>query len=94
MLALLDLHRQGPVCRTQQEFQEWSNGLAEQYGYTVKFWGAGNAMDEGRALAALSLQGQNLGFASQVPANPLHCTASPHCCASQPQSVISSHILQ
>lgn len=40
--------------------------MAEKHGYTVKFWGAGKAMHEGKALSALGVQGQDLGFASQV----------------------------
>ena len=52
--------------RTRQEFQQWGQGLAEKHGYSVKFWGAGRAMQEGRALATLGMQGQDLGFASQV----------------------------
>lgn len=54
------------ICRTRQEFQQWAEPLAEQYGYTVKFWGAGKAMAEERALLALGMPGQDLGFASQV----------------------------
>ena len=54
------------ICRTRKEFQQWAEPLAEQYGYAVRFWGAGKAMAEERALAALGMQGQDLGFASQV----------------------------
>ena len=54
------------ACRTRQEFQQWAEPLAEQFGYSVKFWGAGKAMAEQRALTALGLQDQDLGFASQV----------------------------
>lgn len=54
------------TCRTRQEFQQWAEPLAEQFGYSVKFWGAGKAMAEQRALIALGLQNQDLGFASQV----------------------------
>ena len=43
--------------------------MAEKHGYTVKFWGAGRALHEGKALSALDVQGQDLGFASQV-----HCS--------------------
>ena len=57
------------LCRTRQEFEEWSKGVAEKHGYTVKFWGAGRALHEGKALSALDVQGQDLGFASQV-----HCS--------------------
>ena len=41
--------------------------MAEKHGYTVKFWGAGKAMHEGKALSALGMQVKDLGFASQVP---------------------------
>ncbi|KAL0050416.1 hypothetical protein WJX82_010839 [Trebouxia sp. C0006] len=51
---------------TRQEFEEWSKGVAEKHGYTVKFWGAGKAMHEGKALSALGVQGKDLGFASQA----------------------------
>lgn len=51
---------------SRQEFQQWGQGLAEKHGYSVKFWGAGRAMQEGRAIATLGMQGQDLGFASQV----------------------------
>ena len=63
------------ACRTRKEFEKWGKGLAEEHGYTVKFWGAGKAMEEGKALTALSLQGQDLGFASQVNCFALHCPA-------------------
>ncbi|KAL3162894.1 hypothetical protein ABBQ32_009341 [Trebouxia sp. C0010 RCD-2024] len=49
---------------TRAEFQGWAQGLAEEHGYTVKFWGAGKAIHEDRALAALGLQPP--GFASQA----------------------------
>ena len=52
------------ACRTRAEFEGWGRGLAEEHGYTVKFWGAGQATHEARALAALGLQPP--GFASQV----------------------------
>ncbi|DBA85021.1 TPA: hypothetical protein ACH3X2_005754 [Trebouxia sp. C0005] len=51
---------------TRQEFEDWSKGLAGRHGYTVKFWGAGKAMHEGKALSALGVQGRGLGFASQA----------------------------
>ncbi|KAL3161025.1 hypothetical protein ABBQ38_009409 [Trebouxia sp. C0009 RCD-2024] len=49
---------------TRAEFEGWARGLAEEHGYTVKFWGAGKAIHEDRALAALGLQPP--GFASQA----------------------------
>ena len=60
-------------CRTRKEFEEWSKGAAAKYGYTVKFWGAGKAMHEARALTALGVLGQDLGFASQVHCCSLAC---------------------
>ena len=42
----------------------WGRGLAQEHGYTARFWGAGKATHEGKALAALGLHPP--GFASQV----------------------------
>lgn len=65
--------RKALSCRTRKEFEEWSKGAAAKYGYTVKFWGAGKAMHEARALTALGVLGQDLGFASQVHGCSLAC---------------------
>lgn len=66
----------GVQCRTRQEFQQWGNGLGEQFGYSVKFWGAGKAMAEERALTALGMKGQDIGFASQVRGRRISATHS------------------